>query len=817
MRRAGEMEQEGSWLYKELEDRLKFETLLADLSSRFINLPPGEVDREIENGQRRVCEYLDLDLATLWQWPAEGPASLAMTHLYRPLGGPPVPEAMDARSYFPWTLAQIKAGRIISLASVEDVPPEGARDRETACHFGAKSTLTFPLSAGGGSVFGALTFASMREKRDWPDALVKRLQLVAQVFANALARKRGDEALRESQEVGRATFDQAAVGMAHVGTGGRWLQVNDRLCAIVGYSRQEMLQMTFQDITYPDDLEADLDRMHQVLSGEITTYSREKRYIRKDRALVWINLTVSLVRSATGEPRHFIAVVEDITERKRTEKALRESEERLRRILEANSEGFWDWNIQTGEAYFSPHYSGMLGYTPEEFATSYKSWKTLVHPDDFERVNQAHMDHFNKHQDFCVELRMRKKSGDWCWILSRGTVVERDAEGNAIRMVGTHLEITERKRSEEALRASENKYRSLVEMTGTGYLILDMRGRVLDANQEYLRMSGHSELREIVGRSVIEWTADQEKHRNAAAVAQCIQDGFIRSFVTEYANGGGKPTFVEVNATVEGEGAAARIVSLCRDITQRKQAESETQRLRQELSHVARVNMMGELTASLAHELAQPLTAIRTNTQTAQLLLASDRYDKAEFAEILSDIVADDTRASEIIRRMRSLLKRGDFDAQLLDLNDLIREVEAIVRPDARLKDVNVVTKLTPDLPPVLGDRIQLQQVVMNLMVNALEAVAGRGDPIRRVEVLTSEEEPGEIRAAVRDTGLGIPQDQFERIFDPFVTTKKEGMGMGLAICRTITTAHGGRLWAQNEPEGGATFYLALPSAGGNA
>ncbi len=150
--------------------------------------------------------------------------------------------------------------------------------------------------------------------------------------------------------------------------------------------------------------------------------------------------------------KHSTIVGDESGEHRSAEKELLKSEERLRLVLEANSEGVWDWNIQTGDAYFSPHYSGMLGYTPEEFAKSYANWKDMVHPDDFERVNKAHMDHIHGYKDFCVELRMRKKSGEWCWILSRGTVVERDAEGRAVRMVGTHLDITERKRTEEELK-----------------------------------------------------------------------------------------------------------------------------------------------------------------------------------------------------------------------------------------------------------------------------------------------------------------------------------------------------------------------------
>jgi PAS domain S-box-containing protein len=275
--------------------------------------------------------------------------------------------------------------------------------------------------------------------------------LMVSTVQDVTDRVRAEQALRESEELGRATFDQAAAGIAHIGLDGRWLRVNDKFCAIVGYPREELLQLAFQAITHPDDLEADLDQMNQMLSGKTKTYTREKRYFRKDGALVWVNLSCSLVRDSADIPKHFISVVEDITERKQAEAELQQNEERLQLVMEANSEGVWDWNIPSGRAVFSPRYSRMLGYEPEEFATDYASWKNLVHPDDFEAVNKAHSEHIHEHKDFRVELRMRKKSGEWCWILSRGMVVERDAEGRAIRMVGTHQDITARKWAEAAL------------------------------------------------------------------------------------------------------------------------------------------------------------------------------------------------------------------------------------------------------------------------------------------------------------------------------------------------------------------------------
>jgi PAS domain S-box-containing protein len=436
-------------------------TLIADISSKFVNLPPNEVDSEIMEAERRLCEFLGLDISALWQWSDAAPAGLVLTHFYRAGEGLQPPAQMSAREFFPWSEQQIRAGRILAVSSMEKLPAEAARDRVAYGQFGVKSTLVIPLAVGGEASIGALGFNATRAERDWPDALVKRLQMVAQIFTNALARKRADQALRESEErmtlavaaaefgvwgwnivrnqvwgserwrclfgfasgeevsfeqviqrthpddrellertvrravgngsdyagefrvvlpdgtqrwitsrgrcysdaagpptrmlgaamditerkqseatlrasedLNRITFEQAAVGIAHVGTDGRWLSVNDKLCAIVGYARDELMALTFQAITHPDDLAAALKFVQRILAGEGKTYSLEKRYLRKDQSLVWVILTVSLVRTAAGAPLHFIAVIEDITERKRVEAALQGLSRRLIRAHE---------------------------------------------------------------------------------------------------------------------------------------------------------------------------------------------------------------------------------------------------------------------------------------------------------------------------------------------------------------------------------------------------------------------------------------------------------------------------------------------------
>jgi len=243
----------------------------------------------------------------------------------------------------------------------------------------------------------------------------------------------------------------------------------------------------------------------------------------------------------------------------------------------------------------------------------------------------------------------------------------------------------------------------------------------------------------------------------------------------------------------------------------RKQGELESQQLRQELTHIGRVSALGEFAASLAHELNQPLTAILNNAETAQRLLATDVVNLGEIREILTDIVADDQRAGDVIRRLRAMLKKGDAEHVSLDLNEVIGEVAWLVRNDAALRQVSMSLELATDLPRVRGDRVQLQQVVLNLVLNGLEAMREPGAGERALVIRTVREGVTAVRVEVRDSGAGIDANDKDRIFQPLYTTKADGLGMGLAIARTIVDAHGGRLGATNNAHGGAAFHFMLP------
>jgi PAS domain S-box-containing protein len=260
-------------------------------------------------------------------------------------------------------------------------------------------------------------------------------------------------------------------------------------------------------------------------------------------------------------------------------------------------------------------------------------------------------------------------------------------------------------------------------------------------------------------------------------------------------------------------GAASRMQGVCRDITEWRQAQQETERLQHEIAHVGRISMMGQLASALAHELNQPLGAILRNAEAAELFMKSETPDLEEIRAILADIRADDQRAGNVIDRMRALLKGHDLDTRMLDVAELVDSVADLTRSDAATRQVKLEVEVPVDLPPVRGDRVHLQQVLLNLILNGMDALNDAGLEDRRVMVCARVDGAQTVEIAVSDTGHGIAAGKLGNVFDPFFTTKPDGMGMGLPISRTIIEAHGGRLWAENNDGAGATFRFTLNTA----
>lgn len=437
------------------ESRLEFETLISDLSSRFINLPPGEVDHEIEDALRRVCEALTIDFAVLWQWSAADPDVIEPTHAYPGLASLPTPEPLRQEQY-PWTREQMLAGRMVAISSLRELPAAAAVDRESAHLSGIKSNLCLPLSVGGQSHVGALALNTLLEEREWPDALIKRLQLVAQVFTNSLARKRHDLSLRESEERLALAADSAGAGLWTLDFGTRVFWATKRGREIFGYGPYEVISFErFEASIHPDD--RNLVREEIELSGRMNEpINLEYRItLPSDGSVRWIASRGRPHFNAAGELKRLMGVSIDISERKRAEEAFRTSEARLAAGAELAGLAFYEVDFAEGFAYADEQFREVCGFsaTGAQGLQALEFWLEHLHPDDRERVLDLRQQlHDGRLDRLSLQYRYLHSRRGLVWIHHLAGVTKRDAAGSAVVTYGVLRDITEQKQVEDELR-----------------------------------------------------------------------------------------------------------------------------------------------------------------------------------------------------------------------------------------------------------------------------------------------------------------------------------------------------------------------------
>jgi PAS domain S-box-containing protein len=376
----------------------------------------------------------------------------------------------------------------------------------------------------------------------------------------------------------------------------------------------------------------------------------------------------------------------------------------------------------------------------------------------------------------------------------------------------------ERDRATVDLLRSEERYRALVTHIPAVTWLADDRSGSIFVSPNAAQVTGFS-AEELTAGGNDNWFArihpdDVEAVRQRYGALEFKREPFDIEYRMRHRNGAWIWIHDCAISTYERDGVVY-FAGVLTDVTARKQAELAVQQQRQLLTHLTRVATLGELSGALAHELNQPLTAILSNAQAALRFLAREPVDLAELREILQDIADEDRRAGEVIRRLRALLRRGETPGQPLDVNELTSDVLRLAHSELIAHGVTVTAQLTPELPRVAGDRVALQQVLLNLIVNACDAMRLDEPDQRQLTVTTALDGEGAVRVAIVDRGAGIPADGIERVFEPFFTTKEHGLGLGLMICRSIIVAHGGRLWATNNPDRGATFTFTLPGQNG--
>jgi PAS domain S-box-containing protein len=438
------------------------------------------------------------------------------------------------------------------------------------------------------------------------------------------------------------------------------------------------------------------------------------------------------------------------------------------------------------------------------------SWEVIVHPDDLARTVAAWRTALETGTPFEIEVRMRRADGEYRWFLARNVALRDDA-GNIVKWYGTALEIEDRKQAEEALRKSEEQWRDVFENNPTMYFMVDAGGKIIAINPLGAEKLGYT-IQELIGQPVLKVFSEADRESVTRNLALCFEQlGQSKSWEIRKICKDGH--IIRVRETAKAVPRASGPIALiaCEDITEQKITEEALRQAQVELAHVNRVNTMGELTASLAHELTQPIAAAVTNASACVLWLEREDPNVEQACEAASRIVRDGRRAGEIINRIRQFFKRAAPQWEQVDVNAAILETLTLMQNQAKEYDIAIHTELAPNLQPVMGDYVQLQQVLMNLIVNSIDALKNI-EGVRKLVIRSHHKEDKQILLSVSDTGVGLPPHEAGEIFRPFFTTKPNGIGMGLRICCSIVETHGGRLWAEGNSPRGAIFYLTLPT-----
>ena len=498
--------------------------------------------------------------------------------------------------------------------------------------------------------------------------------------------------------------------------------------------------------------------------------------------------------------------------------ALDSTNQRYRLATAAGSVGVWEWVPQSGSLILDPQLKKLLGHEDHEIQNRVDAWLSHMNPEDGERmVKLAGAYARGEVLAFEDEHRMLHADGSTRWFLSRGKLVPH-AAGEPVRVLGTSIDVTERRRIAEELRSLETLWAAMLASLSEHIAIVDRLGTVMAVNDGWLRFRSETAKgkfeRSPIGANYLHACRrggdDAEVARAGAGIA-AVLDGSEPSFRMEYDSSvSTTPRWFEFSVIPLRHPEGGAVLSH-RDVTRRKRAEIDAEQQRQELTHLTRVGILGQLSGTLAHELNQPLTAILSNAQAVQRFLSREPLDVEELRVALADIVEADKRAGDVIRRLRDMLKKGEAQFRPVDLDGVVKDALELAHSDLVVRGVTTTCRLASDLPTVRGDRVQLQQVLLNLIANACEAMVDTEPGARELTIAATLEGGSVIQISVADSGSGIAADVHARLFEPFVTTKLQGLGLGLPICSSIVTAHGGYMKAVDNPRGGATFLVTLP------
>jgi PAS domain S-box-containing protein len=641
------------------------------------------------------------------------------------------------------------------------------------------------------------------------------------VATDITERKREESARRYSEERHRLVVETANDAIVSMDEDGAIVFANPATAKVFGYDPTELVgkSLTMLMPEYMRQLHNNGFRRY-LSTGErhINWQGTELTALHKDGQEFPVE--VSFGELTRDGHKVFTGFIRDISERKKAEEALRRSEAYLAQAQRIAHAGSWVWQVAGRKAvYLSAEWYRLYGFDPKDGMPTWEERLERVHPEDRARWQAAIELAIAEKSDYDLEFRILPPGATVRYIRSVGHPVL-GPSGELLQFVGVAMDVTERKRNEEALRSSEAYLMEAQRLTHTGSCAVDGNSReILYWSEEMFRLYGFDPQHGLPTWD--QWMQrvhpeDHDKFRMAGDRTFLEKVHCDVEFRIVRPDGTVKHIHASGHPVLNSNGELVQVVGTMVDITEHKRAEEERNRLRQleaDLARINRVSTMGELAASIAHEVNQPLTAVTNNSSACLRLLANRSLEPEVLRRALEEIVADGTRASAVIARIRGFIKKAPAENAELDVNEVIQEVLALAGDELHKNQVLVECQLAKTLPLVRADRVQLQQVLLNLIMNGIEAMTTVTNRPRLLRVQSSLDESGNVLVAVHDSGTGLGLEA-DRVFTPFFTTKANGMGMGLSISRSLVESHGGRLWASPNSPDGAVFYFTLPPAG---
>jgi PAS domain S-box-containing protein len=624
------------------------------------------------------------------------------------------------------------------------------------------------------------------------------------------------EELHEAKERLRLFVEYAPAAIAMFDTGMRYLAVSNRWISDYGLTDRDILGRSHYDV-FPDLPEAWRDVHRRCLAGAIE-WNEADPWLRKDGHTEWVRWEVRPWRKADGEVGGLIIFSEVITESRHAEETLRIREERLRLALVASNQGLYDIDLRTGDTFVTAEYASMLGYDPATFRETDADWLELLHPEDRGRVAATYRDYIAGHlPEYRVEYRQRTADGRWKWILSLGKVVERDAEGRALRMLGTHTDVTPLKEAE----ADRARLASAIEQVAEAVMITDTQGAIQYVNPAFAAITGYSH-DEAIGENPRILKSGEQDEPFYRSIWEALMAGSTWSgqMVNRKKDGSRFVDASVISPVRDGSGNIVSFVAVKRDITQDLEDAAEKERLQGQLLQAQKMESVGRLAGGVAHDFNNMLSVIIGRVEMA---LESGRAVEAIRGDLVEVLKAAE-RSADLTRQLLAFARKQTVQPRVLNLNDAVANVLQLLR---RLIGENIELAFQPgrDLRRVRIDPSQIDQLLANLVVNSRDAIPGAG----RIAIATSNVTldaqdcarlpgavPGEhVALSVDDNGSGMDERTLAHIFEPFFTTKEEGKGtgLGLATVHGIVNQNKGLIDVRSSPGRGTTFTVYLPVA----